>query len=76
MTVASALNPFGSAIALVNGLPATIVLASTHYPLLLDRLASLAPWPVEWNNPAPAIARRVADLLWPPVARAMWPARR
>jgi glutamate racemase len=41
----------------------TVVLACTHYPLLLDRLARLAPWPVTWIDPAPAIARRVADLL-------------
>jgi glutamate racemase len=41
----------------------TIVLACTHYPLLLDRLARLAPWPVDWIDPAPAIARRVAHLL-------------
>jgi len=41
----------------------TVVLACTHYPLLMDRLARLAPWPVEWIDPAPAIARRVADLL-------------
>jgi glutamate racemase len=44
----------------------TIVLACTHYPLLLDRLKRLAPWPVEWIDPAPAIARRVLDLLGPP----------
>src|SRR5580698_647028 len=43
----------------------TIVLACTHYPLLLDRLVRLAPWPVDWIDPAPAIARRVADLLGP-----------
>ena len=41
----------------------TIVLACTHYPLLLDRLNRLAPWPVNWIDPAPAIARRVANLL-------------
>jgi glutamate racemase len=41
----------------------TVVLACTHYPLLLDRLVQLAPWPVDWIDPAPAIARRVADLL-------------
>jgi glutamate racemase len=40
-----------------------IVLACTHYPLLLERLVRLAPWPVEWIDPAPAIARRVTDLL-------------
>nr|WP_249794611.1 glutamate racemase [Bradyrhizobium sp. Oc8] len=43
----------------------TVVLACTHYPLLLDRLVRLAPWPVEWIDPAPAIARRVSDLLGP-----------
>jgi glutamate racemase len=41
----------------------TVVLACTHYPLLLDRLERLAPWPVTWIDPAPAIARRVTDLL-------------
>jgi glutamate racemase len=41
----------------------TVVLACTHYPLLLDRFRRLAPWPVGWLDPAPAIARRVADLL-------------
>ncbi|HET9687782.1 MAG TPA: glutamate racemase [Pseudolabrys sp.] len=41
----------------------TIVLACTHYPLLLERFRANAPWPVAWLDPAPAIARRVADLL-------------
>jgi glutamate racemase len=41
----------------------TIVLACTHYPLLQDYLARLAPWPVEWIDPAPAIARRVDAVL-------------
>ena len=40
----------------------TIVLACTHYPLLLERLRALAPWPVTFIDPAPAIARRVAHL--------------
>ena len=43
----------------------TVVLACTHYPLLLDRLAALAPWPVMWVDPAPAVARRVVGLLGP-----------
>jgi len=43
----------------------TVVLACTHYPLLLERLRKLAPWPVNFIDPAPAIARRVADLLGP-----------
>ncbi len=41
----------------------TVVLACTHYPLLLARFQALSPWPVTWLDPAPAIARRVADLL-------------
>ena len=43
----------------------TVVLACTHYPLLLDRLRRLAPWAVNFIDPAPAIARRVVDLLGP-----------
>jgi glutamate racemase len=46
----------------------TVVLACTHYPLLLQRLEKLAPWPVQWIDPAPAIARRVIDLLGPATA--------
>ncbi len=41
----------------------TIVLGCTHYPLLLEAMKRLAPWPVTWIDPAPAIARRVAHLL-------------
>ena len=41
----------------------TIVLGCTHYPLLLTRFVALAPWPVHWIDPAPAIARRVHSLL-------------
>jgi glutamate racemase len=43
----------------------TVVLACTHYPLLLSRLEKLAPWPVTFIDPAPAIARRVSELLGP-----------
>ena len=43
----------------------TVVLACTHFPLLLDHCVTLAPWPVDWIDPAPAIARRVSDLLGP-----------
>jgi glutamate racemase len=43
----------------------TVVLACTHYPLLMDRLVAVARWPVDWVDPAPAIARRVSDLLRP-----------
>lgn len=41
----------------------TVVLACTHYPLLLSRFEALAPWPVAWIDPARAIARRAASLL-------------
>lgn len=44
----------------------TVVLACTHYPLLLERLRKLAAWPVNFIDPAPAIARRVGDLLGAP----------
>lgn len=40
----------------------TVVLACTHYPLILDRLRRASPWPVEFIDPAPAIARRVVHL--------------
>jgi glutamate racemase len=46
----------------------TVVLACTHYPLLLDRLQQLSPWLVAFLDPAPAIARRVVDLLGAPAA--------
>ncbi len=48
----------------------TIVLACTHFPLLLDAVKRVAPWPVDWIDPAPAIARRVTDLIGPAVADA------
>ena len=40
-----------------------IVLACTHYPFLLEKLRRLAPWPVTWIDPAPAIGRRVASVM-------------
>ncbi|MCC6946314.1 MAG: glutamate racemase [Bradyrhizobiaceae bacterium] len=50
----------------------TVVLACTHYPLILPQLEQYAPWPVTWIDPAPAIARRASQLLGaegPPVDR-------
>ena len=41
----------------------TVVLACTHYPLLMTQFRALAPWPVAWIDPAPAIARRAAHVL-------------
>lgn len=40
-----------------------IALACTHYPLLIDAYRRLAPWPVVWIDPAPAIARRLDAVL-------------
>jgi glutamate racemase len=40
-----------------------VVLGCTHYPLLVDDMKRIAPWPVTWIDPAPAIARRTADVL-------------
>jgi glutamate racemase len=40
-----------------------IVLACTHYPLLIEQFERLAPWPVQWVDPAPAIARRTDHVL-------------
>ncbi len=40
-----------------------VVLACTHYPLLLDRFRRLAKWHVAWVDPAHAIARRVDHVL-------------
>jgi glutamate racemase len=40
-----------------------VVLGCTHYPLLMDELKQVEPWPVTYIDPAPAIARRVADVL-------------
>ncbi len=41
----------------------TVVLACTHYPLLLPAFARVAPWAVAYLDPAPAIARRVDAVL-------------
>jgi glutamate racemase len=41
----------------------SIVLACTHYPLLLEYFERLAPWPVRWIDPAPAIARRADHVI-------------
>jgi glutamate racemase len=40
-----------------------VVLACTHYPFLADLMGDLAPWPVKWLDPAPAIARRLVAIL-------------
>ena len=42
-----------------------VVLACTHYPFLVNRMRKTAPWPVDWLDPAEAIARRALSLLAP-----------
>jgi glutamate racemase len=42
-----------------------VVMACTHFPLLLSQFRELSPWEVTWLDPAEAIARRVVDLLGP-----------
>ncbi len=42
-----------------------VVLACTHYPFLANRMRKTAPWPVDWLDPAEAIARRALSLLEP-----------
>lgn len=39
-----------------------VVLACTHYPFLTNVFRRLAPWPVDWLDPAEAIARRAMFL--------------
>lgn len=45
-----------------------VVLACTHYPFLANVFRRLAPWPVDWLDPAEAIARRAWHLLKPAAA--------
>jgi glutamate racemase len=52
----------------------TIALACTHFPLLAEEFARLAPWPVAFLDPAPAIARRVVELIGSPTAGLQAPA--
>lgn len=40
-----------------------VVLACTHYPFLVNRMRKTTPWPVDWIDPAEAIARRALSLL-------------
>jgi glutamate racemase len=50
-----------------------VVLACTHYPFMANVFRRLAPWPVDWLDPAEAIARRARSLL-PRHADALHPA--
>lgn len=39
-----------------------VVLACTHYPFMANLFRKLAPWPVDWLDPAEAIARQARRL--------------
>lgn len=47
-----------------------VALGCTHYPLLLPALKAAAPEGVRWLDPAPAVARRLAEVLGPDAAQA------
>ncbi|SHM13672.1 glutamate racemase [Roseibium suaedae] len=40
-----------------------VVLACTHYPFLTNRFREVAPWPVDWLDPAEAIARQLSRVV-------------
>lgn len=40
-----------------------VILGCTHYPFLANQMRKLAPWPVDWIDPAEAIAIRTRGLL-------------
>ncbi|MBP1851013.1 glutamate racemase [Rhizobium halophytocola] len=40
-----------------------VVLACTHYPFMANVFRRLAPWPVDWIDPAEAIARQARRLV-------------
>ena len=46
-----------------------VVLACTHYPFLANRFRKIAPWPVDWLDPAEAIALQLQRVLDGEVAK-------
>ena len=48
-----------------------IVLGCTHYPLIVDALQRVAPWPVTFIDSSEAIARRALSLTYTPPATAI-----
>jgi len=40
-----------------------VMLGCTHYPFLVNEMRKQAPWPVDWLNPAEAIARHAYSLV-------------
>lgn len=46
-----------------------VVLACTHYPFLINQFRKVAPWPVDWLDPAEPIARQALRLMEPPMKK-------
>ena len=40
-----------------------VILGCTHYPFLANEMRKLAPWPVDWIDPAEAIANHTRQVL-------------
>ncbi len=40
-----------------------VILGCTHYPFLANQMRKIAPWPVDWLDPAEAIAQRALSLV-------------
>ncbi len=40
-----------------------IAVGCTHYPFLVNEMRKVAPWPVDWLDPAEAVAHRAKDQL-------------
>ncbi len=40
-----------------------VVLGCTHFPFLQDEMEQVAPWQVSWIDPAPAIAKRLVQVV-------------
>jgi len=40
-----------------------VTLACTHYPFLVNEMRKLAPWPVDWLDPAHAVAQQARRLV-------------
>lgn len=40
-----------------------VTLGCTHYPFLVNEMRKLAPWPVDWLDPAHAVAKQAQRLL-------------
>lgn len=42
-----------------------VVLGCTHYPFLANEMRKVAPWPVDWLDPAEAIAQQASAVISP-----------